>query len=142
MSKKLKTEEETPESSRPSRSQRTLDWETPQEELERSKLQKLDSRRRERSGHDDGQDKVATKEGKKKEKTIPLITSFTAINESNDENENKTEDSTGTISPHKVPKRKLNETQRNLRLCACCYYYFSFLGHDPTYKHQLYQVPT
>ena len=63
------------------------------------RTQKLDSRRQERSGHDDGQDKVATREGKKKEKTTPLITSFTAINESNDENENKTEDSTGTISP-------------------------------------------
>jgi hypothetical protein len=102
MSKKSKTEEETPKSSKPSKSQRTLDWETPKEELERRQLHKLDSRRRERSGHEDGQEKVATTEGKKKEKPSPLITLFTAINESNgenDENKNKTEESTGTISP-------------------------------------------
>ena len=124
MSKKSKTEVETPKSSKPSRTQRNSPstsksdprknyrndslWhrhnedisqtvETPEEEQARIKLHKLESRRRERSGHDDGQDKIATEERKRKEKPPPLITSFKAINESNDEN--KTEESTGAISP-------------------------------------------
>ena len=104
--KNQKNENETPKSSKPSRSQRTLDWETPKEELERSKLHKLDSRRRERSRQEKGQDKADAGWAKKKEKITLLITSFTAINESNDENENKTEESTGTVSPHRDSKPK------------------------------------
>ena len=118
MSKKSKTEVETPKSSKPSRTQRNSPstsksdprknyrndslWhrhnedisqtvETPEEEKARIKLHILESRRPERSGHDDGQDKIATEERKRKEKPPPLITSFKAINKSNDENKNKTE---------------------------------------------------
>ena len=123
MSKKSKTEVETPKSSRSQRTSPSTSkgdprrnirndslWhrpdedisqtiETPKEELEGIKLHKLDSRRCERSSHEDGQEKVATREGKKKEKPSLLITSFTAINESKDENENKTEESMGEITP-------------------------------------------
>ena len=110
MSKKSKTEVETPKSSKPSRTQRNSPstsksdtqrshrdknlWhrpdedilqtvETPEEEQARLKRHKLEARRRERSGHDNGQDKIAAEDKKRKEKPPPLITSFKAVNESN-----------------------------------------------------------
>ena len=66
--------------------------ETPEEEKMRLKLQKLEARRRERSGHEDGQDKIE----KTKEKTL-RISPFKAINESNGENEG--EETVKAISP-------------------------------------------
>ena len=123
MSKKSKTEVETPKSSKPSRTQRNSPstsksdprknyrndslWhrhnedisqtvETPEEEKARLKCHKLEARRRERSGHDNGQGKIAAEVKKRKEKPPPLITSFKVVNKSN--GENKAEESAGAIS--------------------------------------------
>ena len=120
MSKKSKAERETPKSSRTQRnSPSTLKsdtrgshrdenlWhrpdedisqtvETPEEEKARLKCHKLEARRRERSGHDNGQGKIAAEVKKRKEKPPPLITSFKVVNKSN--GENKAEESAGAIS--------------------------------------------
>ena len=107
MSKKSKMERETPKFSRTQRNSPSTSksdtqrshrdenlWhrpdedilqtvETPEEEQARLKRHKLEARRRERSGHDNGQDKIAAEDKKRKEKPPPLITSFKAVNESN-----------------------------------------------------------